>query len=571
MYAVGTYPKQRVITTSLKQLVVQQLIRPSFFVVALLLLSLLGGCSTKRAVKDKLLHAESICVTQPEKAMEIISHIDEQDIRGRKDMAHYRLVRSEVYYYNHIGSDRDTLTRDIIEYYSSSDNHDHRARAMYQHAYVLVQGGVKAEAMLSIMNAEESLAKAPNLRLEGLVSRLKGDIYIMDCLFEHAYDAYKHSKECFERSGNYEHRAFAIYDMADALDNMRRYDEAVPLYEEALEYAVIIDNKNLLCGVLHGLCQNYISTKQFDKCRQTLNLFEEYDCLMFYESFYYCLRAIVDSYAGDVDSALKNIEHAELKDDARAINTEYSRYVISRNLGDYESALYWLERNKRRQDSITLIALRQPVLNTQVKLLKRGVEQEIEEHRLINQRDAIVLVSLVFLIIVGVVYTRMRWIAREEDVANYMDAIKELGGSAELLRNEVYTLYGDRFKDLNRMCETYYEHGNTPREATKLFEDVKFIIDAVKSDDSRIVALERIVNLHHNNLVARLREECPRLNDRELKVVLYSYAGFSSRAICIFLDSDLAQLSRLKYKIKTKLHESGISDYENITSKLLGR
>ena len=102
-------------------------------------------------------------------------------------------------------------------------------------------------------------------------------------------------------------------------------------------------------------------------------------------------------------------------------------------------------------------------------------------------------------------------------------------------------------------------------------ENLKKTIEAVKNDEQRINDLERIVNLQHNNIMERLRKGCTKLTERELKVILYSYAGFSARAITIFMDSDLAALSRLKYKIKTKLHEVQFHNSQEVLNNILGR
>lgn len=526
------------------------------------------GCTSDKESVSKIYQAEQLCLSAPHDAVEIMQSIDPMLLRGKHDKARYALVYSEALFYGDVDVKSDSLTRPMIDYYFASKHHNERARAFYQHAVILNRMGERAEAMLSIMTAEESIQHYDNPRLEGLICRLKGDIYASDCFFKDSFAAYEQSMKCFERAGLDEHRAFALYDMADAQDNQRNYEYAEQLYYEALEYAKVADNKMLLCGVLHGLCHVYSCTDRFDRCEEVLEMFVEYGCLLYYESFYYCLRAIVDSYAGNEAEALKNMELAEAADDAHILNLEYTRYVINHNIGNHEEALYWLEQNKSRQDSLILNVLRQPVLSVQVDLLQQGVEKEKRERMLVKQRNMILFFAFLTVVAAIFIYLRLRLVARERDVAMYMDTIKEIGSSTELLRNEVRDLYGERFKDLNRMCETYYEHGNTPREATKVFDEVKLTIESIKSDDNRIVMLERIVNLHHNNLMSRLRSECPKLNERELRVVLFSYAGFSTRAICIFMDTDLAALSRLKYKIKIKLNECGVSDAQAIISKI---
>ena len=136
------------------------------------------------------------------------------------------------------------------------------------------------------------------------------------------------------------------------------------------------------------------------------------------------------------------------------------------------------------------------------------------------------------------------------------------------LSEAVDHLYNDRLNDLNRLCETYYEHSDTSRHATKVFEQVRETIESIKGDEARIEELEKLVNSCRGNLMQKLREQCPKLNVKEQRVVLYSYAGFSSRAICIFVDSNPVALSKMKYRIKSKIRESECKDAELLISAL---
>lgn len=540
-------------------------------VLCIIGLGCIVGCSMDKSTAAKIDEAERIMQSNPEHAIEIMGAIERNELNSDAAFARYALVYSEVLYYGQANVDRDTLTRPMINYYLTSDNHAERARAFYQHALVLNRMGKYPEAMLSLITAEESLAKSRNERLAGLVCRTKGYIYSSDCLFENSYNEHKESIDHFRAANLDEHYAFALYDMADALDNLHRYEEAEELYLQALDYGIEYGNKHLMCGSLHGLCDVYICMDEFEKCGEMLDLFEEYDCLVYYISNYYCLKAIVEANRGEYNSAYELVETAASHEDADVTNIEFTRYAVNRIKGNYVEALRWHEQSKLRQDSLMLQALKQSVLNVQVDLLQNGVEKERSEAELKAQRNTIALIALGVILTLIIIYLCHMRIVYKRNVASYLQTIKELGGSADNLRSEVYDLYRDRFADFNRMCETYYEHGNTPREATKLFEDVKKTIEAVKNDEQRINDLERIVNLQHNNIMERLRKGCTKLTERELKVILYSYAGFSARAITIFMDSDLAALSRLKYKIKTKLHEVQLNNSQEVLNNILGR
>ena len=121
------------------------------------------GCTTTtlRLIEQ----SESIAVEQPDSALMLINSVDRASIRGKHDMARYRLVMSEVAYYNRIASDCDSLTRPLFDYYYNSTNHAERARAMYQHGIVMYNGGHNPEAMYALLESEKSLQFYNNPRL----------------------------------------------------------------------------------------------------------------------------------------------------------------------------------------------------------------------------------------------------------------------------------------------------------------------------------------------------------------------------------------------------------------------
>jgi hypothetical protein len=170
---------------------------------------------------------------------------------------------------------------------------------------------------------------------------------------------------------------------------------------------------------------------------------------------------------------------------------------------------------------------------------------------------------------------RVRMAQKDRDIANYVAMIDELrltrDDVSKPLADAVDRLYNDRLKDLNRLCETFYEHSDTSRQVSKVFEEVRLTIESIKSDEERLTELERLVDSCRNGLMSKLREQCPKLNDKELRIALYSYAGFSSRAISVFVDSNPVALSKVKYRMKTKIKEFGGEDAEMLIQNLVER
>lgn len=537
--------------------------------------TLLVSCSSYTELSRSIDQAESLAEENPNKALEIISNIDKSQLRSNEIKARYALIYSEVSYYNRMLVNSDSLTRIAVAYYDKSNHHHERARAYFQHGMTLQLAGALPEAILALREAHNSLDNYKDNRLEGVVYRLEGDIYRASYLYRNSYNAYVEALQCFERENLPYHTHYTLYNMGQATMKMHQTDLAEELFIEARDYAIEVGNKDFLCAILHEMCEIYFQLGDKEKFSETVELFDRYDCVLWFVSHYYAMKAMATSNAGDTESAKQYAELATLDPSYDANAVERANYIICRNEGDNEGMVYWLTAMNERLRNALLASAEQPVMNYQLDLLNMTMERDEQQMRNMRHRMIAIytIITMVLSILVAIMIHRRK--QQKRDIQLYMETIHELQltrqNTQEPLTDAVDKLYNDRLKDLNTLCETYYEHSDTSRHATKVFEQVRQTIEAIKSDEVRLAELESLVNSCRGGLMSKLREQCPKLNERELKVALYSFAGFSSRAICVFIDSNPTALSKLKYRIKTKIKESDATDAEQLISAISDR
>lgn len=531
------------------------------FIVVLILV----GCTPKqRNIMDSVAEAEEIVITNPAEALRIIESVDSEKITKDDDMGYYALVYSEARYYNRILVKSDSLTRLCVEEYRNEKDHDRRARAYFQHAMVLQLNDSLPEAMIALTESLKSLDKHENIRLRGVVNRTMGDIYRARYCYPNSIVAYSNAYQCFKQIDLPYHCNYTKYNIGQAAVKMHSYNQAEKLFAEVRDYAIETGDMDFLCAVLHELCEIYFKQKDYDKCRETLDLFDQYDCVLWFVSRYYAMKAIVSAEDADIEEAHRLVEMALAEDESDKAIIEEAYYHIYKNSGDMENALLWQERINARLEESLLMAAHQPVLNYQIDLLQSNLDREEQYRRTTRLRNIsiYVLIAIVLSLLIG--FLRGYASKKNRDIQQYINTIHELQltthAASDSLSEAVDRLYNDRLSDLNRLCETYYEFSDTSRHTTKVFEQVRQTIESIKSDEARIEELEKLVNSCRGNLMQKLREQCPKLNTKEQRVVLYSYAGFSSRAICTFMDTNPVALSKVKYRIKLKIKESGAND-----------
>ena len=535
---------------------------------------LLVGCSTDSRVMEQIFEAESLIPEQPEQALELITAVDRSAVRGDYDQARYALVLSEVMYHNYIDSDCDTLSRPMADYYMLSDNHSERARALYQHALIVQRKGVDhlAEAMLSLLEAEKSLDRTDNTRLRGLVHRAKGDIYGKSCLFANALESYKSAKECFTTLGEEYFVASIAYDMGATYIQLRDLDNAHVALNEALDHGMLTDNKPFTAAVLHELLDLAIYQDDYVACCRYLDLFKVEDCELFGKSHLMSMRAMLLSKQGKKQEALAMLEDAKDEEGVEWADLEYAHYIVYRNAHDAAKALEWEERSKDAQDKMMIEVLKQPVLNVQIEMLRQSLDAEQRERELVRQRNTIIYICIAIIVLVAI-YLVWRGIKRKnEDIARYVETIRELHESLDSAPREIAAslgaLYRDRFSELNELCDIYYDHSGSSRHKNMVFNKLSETIDTMKNDVRRLKELEATIDKYRDGLMMRLRRLQPKLSERDYRVALYSFAGFSNRAIAIFIDSDPTSVSKIKYNIKYKIKGVESADAEMVVAAL---
>ncbi len=530
------------------------------------------GCAEREDGMDEVLRAESKLEENPKEALAIMQRVDRSEIETNSDVARYALVYSEACYYNRILVDSDSLTSISVKYYKNSSDHELRARAYFQHAMVLQLGGLYPEAMIAHTESLNSLKHHDDLHLKGVVHRSMGDIYRACYCYSNSYTSYKEAYSCFEQLDLPYHRYYTMYNMGQAAVKMHNYDEAEDLFVEARDYAIENGDLDFLCAVLHELCEIYLQREDYTKCSEVVALFEEYDCVLWFVSRYYAVRAIVSSELGDNNAALGYIAVAEEQHYRDEAIIERAKYHMYKNMGDMQEALYWLNCVNMRLDESLLAAAEQPVLNYQIDLLESTLGKEEREQQMSRQRNIAIYLTIAILLTLFLGFLRGYTSKAKRDIQRYIETIHELQitthTTSDKLSEAVDSLYNDRLNDLNRLCETYYEHSDTSRHATKVFEQVRQTIESIKSDEVRIEELERLVNSCRGDIMTKLREQCPKLNAKEQRVVLYSYAGFSSRAICVFMETNPVALSKTKYRIKLKIKESEAKDADLLINSI---
>lgn len=519
------------------------------------------GCATDKRSAELIAYAEEIAMELPDSALRVVQSIDPESVRGRHDRAHYKLVVAEAHYYNRLAVDRDTIAQPLFDYYIESDNHAERARALYQHALVMQAEGENARAMFSLMEAEKSLEHLDNPRLSGLVHRTKGHIYGAECLHKNALEEYQKSKEHFDKAELSFHSAYALYNIATAYSDLRDYDNAIKYLLKSEEQFSENGYGLYQFETQIELCYNYLQIDDFNSCANVFARIDKSAKIGYSYCDYYCIYAILSAHSGNFVDAKTYISKAKTEQIINPMQLAYSEYKIMKICGNDSDALTMYREMIAEQDKFVFNAINNSLLQSQVDLLSGQVAsaKEIQQKtRLINYLLTILSVGIVLIFIY---YIKDKQHKHQVEIEQYISTIKELQMTTKDLPSQmndsIDKLYKSRFKELNDLYDIYYDSVGSTRQMKIVFEQINNTINSIKCDKKRLAELEKIVNEYRGNMMSKLLDLCPNLSERQRKIILFSYAGFSLRAIALFMDSNPTQISKDKYKIKGIIKSCG--------------
>lgn len=536
------------------------------------------GCTSSSealATIDRVLESAE---AEPEAALELIRSVNRERLRGDYDRARYALAYSEALYYNRICCDRDTLVTPMMRYYiHDNEHHDERARALYQHALVMQRIDNNPKAIYSLTEADKSLDIAQDYKLRGLIYRTMGDIYGEEYLYKNAFEFHAQAKECFEQAKLDTHSIYSTQDMGWVALQMNEFHQADSLLHAVKIYALDNDDQFLLRStidlLIHLNISAYLDNNEpiyIKKSKDNLSLLDSLQLRDIDRINYY--RAMVAAFDNDKERALYYIQnslHDKLEDKAYVY---WANYIVYSYLNNSKEALYYLDKLCDIEDEHISDALNTPIINHQLDILSKDIELERQIN--INNRTyyvmAIFIITITF-IIVALTYV-YRYRHQKNEIEKYILTISSL--KSEMCENyaaqnqAIFNIYADRFNELNKLCDTYYEYLESPKLQSIIFKQLHNTIEAIKSDQSYFNSLVQTLNINQDNIVNKLDEHCPTLTPRERRITIYSYAGFSLRAISIFMDSQPIVISKAKYKIKVKIKNSHTQYSDILISKL---
>ena len=544
----------------------------------LLLFLVVGiGCTTPPETLALIEHSERVAIDYPDSALMLIESVDRANIRGKRDMAHYRLAKSEALYYNNIDSDCDSLTRPLFEYYYDSDLHAERARAMYQHGLVMMNAKKNAEAIHTLLEAEKSLQYYNDYRLLGLVYRTLGDIYYSQSIFGEAIASYIKAKGYFDKANLEYHSLYTSYELGRIYTDMRQFENAINTLLDAENFALQHNYNALRCQIITDLCFAYVQTDDYENCKKWFDELVISDTDYSQQYKYYCIKTIIEAYNGNYNEAYTSLYKAKSIDPNTNIYVMYAELQLFVRQGDTRRALEVYRELIKIQDKSVLELIKRSSSRDQLDYVEESVELLTELHhrsKIIAVLVVVVCVVLLLLIINIFVTKNRDKQERINTLSNQVESVKQELLSQNRRAKQLSNLATEKesamlamkrqlnenislsLQNIDNILSAYYTDCTKRVKQNQIIEEIDRYVMEFASSKNGYLAVEEYVNQYRSNIMKVLREEMSTLTSNEYMLLCLIYADFSSNAICMFMGYDKNKLYKHKCRLKAKISSS---------------
>lgn len=555
-----------------------------FYLIAVVLASV--SCGGVRDAESCLRDVETYIKEHPDSALAVLNSIDLSRNRNKRIWAHYSLLHAQAEDKCYIDETDDSLMALVVDYYQNRRDKEKLFNAYYYLGRIQYNAGSYTESMLSYTKAEQLIDNIDDDFVKGLLYAQLGTLHEKYYDYQRSLGLYETAYACYESAGKTAHQYYSKLNIGQIYLELKDYTSSEKVLVEVLAWAY--ENRQEVLGqyAIRLLINLYDETHQNCKIHSLLN--SEYgelchDSLPIIQIRAYELARQKDSSASELICEADGL----LRNTSDTICNLYYKYRILKELGYYEDALANHEHMIFLQDSITFRALQQPLLSVKNDYLQaenRYMHLKVNVYK--TQKLAAIL-ALCISVCCMTVYFRHKIKGKNIEMLGYIEVATELGKilinkhqeietisknlavmDSELKTCEGYIseMFYRQYELLNKLVSTYYETHVCNKDMEAIYRQVSIEIKRLSSDKNSILQLEDFVNRYKGNIMVTIRTYLPALTEIDYRLLCYSCAGFSAKAISIFTGSTTNNIYVRKSRIKDKIAE--LAD-EGIRSEIL--
>ena len=554
------------------------------------LLLLLAACSGGGG-HPALSRAEAVMEQHPDSALAILDTLNPSALTSDASQAKYALLLTQAQIKNRDFPKSDSLINTAVAFFEGKGNADEMKSLFYQ-------GNVR------YFNSEYSTAIIPALHAHDLAIKLNDDYWraktaeqIADIYTSTSDDNTDFRREAisyYEKAGKIPNHRYAICDLATTYINHGRLKLAIHLLDSvaAIASAAPADS-GLLAYDYDSLLDAYIridSMERADTVAQSLlGLYPYYRP----RSRFYSNRGLIYTRRGDYSAALQQLSLA------RAKAKTYSDRIVacqtsiepSIRVGAYNEVGEYADSVIDYANAACYELLKQSAMAAQKDFFQGRASAEAEKSRALTYIVLLTVLAALIVVVALIVIFRLRLRLKSSELERSIDEIHGLTAELQQKQSDISELklritteqrtasqlkseqsvlsdtsFFERLKLIDMLCTQYYERDNE-EESHRTMLRIEQEINGIRSG-ATLQEIERSVNSRMDNILDRLRLQCPFLKDRDILFISMLYAGLSPKAICLLMEMRMKSFYSKRSRLEERIASSSAPDKALFLAKI---
>ena len=527
------------------------------------------SCGRVPDYDKRLVEVDSIVATQPAQAKAVLLDINPNDLNDA-DEAYYNLLLTQACYINYdaLTAGNDSIIQRALDYYSDhqADKEKFTRSNIYKGA-VLEELGRVDSAMFYFKRAEVYADEKDDFN-RGYAQLRMGDLYKR----HQAYDGrdiekFEDALKSFRKIQNNHYLILTLKD----LGTLYRYRNAEKAEEDLNEAILLAKNEKDTTNYVHcvaNLAYLYFMQSSkvgkdataLNKAYQELQQILRLNYLDKLTPFEYSTFASVYANKGKVDSASIFLDLAKLQ-----YGSDPSFYE-SNNFKEPMSEIAKANGNMLKYyklshecDSVSFSLYRDlgvlNVMNAEIDWEKQFKEKQDADRRI---RYYFMAGMMLLLLLLALLFYRRAHrydklvLELKDQSRNQMQDLSGLQGSINELKindERLKSFISSHMGMMREMIDACYHEPNN-----RIAENMKRIVKFQDSNRDNWVKLYDYIDMEHNNIMTRTREQYPQLNDKDLLLLALTCMGYSYIQTAIIMGySNATSVSVIKQRLAKKM------------------
>lgn len=150
---------------------------------------------------------------------------------------------------------------------------------------------------------------------------------------------------------------------------------------------------------------------------------------------------------------------------------------------------------------------------------------------------------------------------RAETIGHLKQKLEEHERQEDCNNKIVRDLLTDKWRTLDMLCVELFDLGQSDSERKRVVRNIEKELKKMVSPQG-IIDIVEAVDRHMDGIITRLRQQCPFLKEADVNFLGLIYAGFSVRAVCMFMGMEYRHFYVKKSRLMKRIQNSDAPDRE---------